>query len=621
MKTFVDAFLAGEIVPSVARASGPLALARTTIYVPTRRAARALVAEFSQAFDGGATLLPRVLPLGGIEERENAALFSERQNAGDEALAPPIEELERRLLLSQLILQWSRALERAIISVDPTGAPNLHESEPLLVASTPASAYALAKDLGALIDEFIIEDIAPDNIKNLSDEAFDQYWAITTHFLDIALKEWPAILAERGRVDAAMRQKRLIETQIDELKKDGGPPVIALGSTGAQPTTARLLAAIAARENGAVILPGLDQAMSDAAWARIGEGGAADSPAFTHPQTMLKRLLQTMGVDRREPRELARLSDALSARRALVAQAMLPPDETTAWRDYRATAGDQFARALAGVTLVEAPDDRLEALTLALFMREALETPDATVALVTPDKNIARRVTAELRRFEIDIDDSGGKPLAATPLGALARLIARIGVEGLRAVNLAALLAHPLASFGLGRARVASLSPILEAGVLRIVGYSAQDLAATVEAARELSKAPHAHPAARRIDEEQWRAIEDLVVRINAVFASFAALGAHASLRQLAETHRNALEGVIAGAEFAEEEGAGPLFELFQRLAAAEAPPEFDAQSYAAFFDDLGFETILRGPRRAHPRLKILGPLEARLIDAKLILL
>ena len=63
------------------------------------------------------------------------------------------------------------------------------------------------------------------------------------------------------------------------------------------------------------------------------------------------------------------------------------------------------------------------------------------------------------------------------------------------------------------------------------------------------------------------------------------------------------------------------LFELFDRLAAAEAPAGFDAAAYAALFDRIAFETTLRGPARAHPRLKILGPLEARLLDADLVLL
>ncbi|MFZ3181543.1 MAG: PD-(D/E)XK nuclease family protein, partial [Methylocystis silviterrae] len=129
------------------------------------------------------------------------------------------------------------------------------------------------------------------------------------------------------------------------------------------------------------------------------------------------------------------------------------------------------------------------------------------------------------------------------------------------------------------------------------------------------------HPAARRISDEDWRAIEDALARIDAAFSPFAALTPTASLSDRARAHSDALEAVIAGADEADEEGASSLFELLDRLAHAEAPAGFDAQNYAALFDRVAAETMLRGPRRAHPRLKILGPLEARLIEADLILL
>ncbi len=623
LETFVRALLDGEIVPALSRDTPPLAMARATIYVPTQRAARALATEFAQALNQRATLLPRILPLGALEERENAALFGvEFGIDADAPIAAPIEELERRLLLSQMILQWAEALGRAIISIDSTGAPNLHESEPLLVAATPSAAYALAADLGALIDELHIEDVSVDALETLSDDAYSAFWAITTRFLQIALREWPQILLERGRIDASLYQKRLVEAQIAALTRTPPTaPVIALGSTGAQPATTRLLAAIGSLENGAVVLPGLDQLMSEDAWASVGRPDGVGEPAFTHPQTMLKRLLAAIGAARDEPRELSRLTPALATRRAFVSQAMAPAEATSAWRDYKARESDGLPRALEGVISLEAPDERLEALTLALFMREALETPGRTAALVTPDRLIARRVGAELRRFDIEIDDSGGLPLARASIGALARLVAAIGSDGADAVNIAALLGHPLTALGLSRARVAALAPLIEIGVLRVFAQPDGRWASRVASARELARAKHAHPAARRVTDDEWFEIEYAFARIDAAVAPIAALATTAALSDRARAHRAALDAVIAGAEDADEEGASALFELLDRLAHAEAPPKYDAQSYAALVDRLLSETMLRGPRRAHPRLKILGPLEARLIDADLILL
>jgi ATP-dependent helicase/nuclease subunit B len=619
LETFVDAFLAGRIVPALSRDTPPLAMARATIYVPTQRADRALSAQFARAFDKGATFLPRILPLGGLDERETTALFGDFGQDFDDAARPQIDEMERRLLLAQLVAKWSEAVSHAIVSADGEGGFVYDESEPFLVAASPAGAYALAAELGALIDEFIIEGEGAEAIRDaIDDSAFDQYWSITTAFLGIALEQWPAILQELGLVDASMRQKRLIEAQAARLSaRADHAPVIALGSTGAQPATARLLSAIAALEQGAVILPGLDQDMDESAWAQVGE--SEGEPAFTHPQTMLKRLLGVMKIKRDDVRELGALPAKIAQRRRLVSQAMLPADATAAWRDFGASHGGTFHDALDGVTLLEAPDEQMEALALALFLREALETPGRTAALVTPDRAIARRVAAELRRFEIDIDDSGGASLASTPTGALARHVAAIGAQGLDAVAIAALLSHPLARFGRSRAEIAALAPLVETGVLRAVPMPAEGCAAAVAKAR--ADAVYGHPAARRIKPTQWIGVETLLQEIEAAFAPFRELDGADDLGSFARAHRAAFEAVTQGAEEIEGDAPLALFDLFERLARASAPAGFNASSYAALFDRVAFETTLRGPRRAHPRLKILGPLEARLIEADLMLL
>src|SRR5208282_1371644 len=126
-----------------------------------------------------------------------------------------------RLILAQLILKWARALGHAIVSYDPDGAPVVDKRETMLVSPSPANACALAKELGALIDEFIIENVDPSSINGLAGETFDQYWAITTRFLSIALRQWPLILEQRGMIDRAQRQRALLAAQIEHLKRAG----------------------------------------------------------------------------------------------------------------------------------------------------------------------------------------------------------------------------------------------------------------------------------------------------------------------------------------------------------------------------------------------------------------
>jgi ATP-dependent helicase/nuclease subunit B len=620
LATFVDAFLAGDIIDRVGAEFSPLALARATIYVPTRRAGRALATQFARAHGNKAALLPFITPLGELDESSDATLFIESLSDFDVAAAAPVAELERRLLLARLINAWAQSLESAIIAIGPDGQPHYDLTEPFLVASSPAGAYALAADLGALIDELNIEDVTVGNLNAIVDADFDRYWSITTRFLDIALKQWPEILAARGLIDAVSRHKALVERRTQALTTEGdAAPVIALGSTGTQPATARLLAVIAARANGAVILPGLDLEMSEKDWARVGmtEG----EPAFSHPQTMLKRLLATMRVTRAEVRELDIATPERVARRRLTAMAMAPAETTSDWLAFRTAYGGSFDSALEKISVVEAPDERIEALALALFMRETLETPQRTAALVTPDRVLARRVANELRRFDLVVDDSGGVTLATTRAGELARRIAGVIDEGLTPLNLAAILAHPLAALGRTHAEIGLLGPLVEIGVLRWPGAGAGGWSKSLLRAREEAGSRRAHPAARAITEAQWSQIETLVLEIDTICAPFAAMREERALASWTRAHRCAFEAIANGAEDEGSEAAPTLFELFERLIRAEAPAHFDPSGYAAFFGRVISEVTLRGPIHAHPRLKILGPLEARLIEADRILI
>ncbi len=624
LATFVDALLAGDIVPTLSRATAPLDMARATIYVPTRRAGLALAAEFARAIGKGATFLPRILPLGGFEEQETATIFGNYSgDVFDAADVPQIEEIERRLLLAQLVAQWSDSVGGAILSADGQGVLRTHENEPFLVASSPAGAYALAAELAALLDELVIEGIAPERVFDaIDDSAFDAWWSITTTFLRIAVEAWPKMLAEMGRVDAVARRKLLLEAQIERLASTRDrAPVVAIGSTGAQPTTARLLAAIASLDTGAVVLPGLDCGMSEAAWAHVGD--SALEPAFSHPQTMLKRLLGAMRLARDDVRELATLAPAQAKRRRLVSQAMTPAGVAGSWRDFRAVEAASFAEALDGVTLLEAPDEQMEARALALFLREALETPGRRAALVTPDRNLARRVAAELLRYDIEIDDSGGASLASTPIGALARQTAALAASGFDAVSVAALLQHPLARFGRSAEVVATLAPLIEIGVLRATPRQGDSYASSVAQARAAAAQAHAHPAARRIEPAQWDEIDALLRDMDTAVAPLLSLDGRHDLRSFARAHAAAVEAIASGPDEVspEDDSALALFDLLERLSRADAPDGFDASAYAALFDRIAFETTLRGPRRAHPRLKILGPLEARLMDADVMLL
>ena len=462
----------------------------------------------------------------------------------------------------------------------------------MLVAAHPADAWRLSGDLAALIDEMIVENVDWAALKTLNGE-FDDYWRITLNFLDIATAAWPSIQQERGFVDPAARQRALIERAIANVGRDG-EPMIAIGSTGSNIRTARLLKAIAGAAQGAVVLPGLDQCLDKESFAAIRKG---DEPCATHPQAFLARLIETIGVTRDEVVALGAPAGARVLREAFCSEAFRPADTTDLWPRWRAAQDPEaLNQALAGVTLIEAADEREEALTIALILREALEHDGLTAALVTPDRGLAERVRAELLRWNVEIDDSGGAALGASRAGSLARLIL-LALNGAGA-DWAALISHPDFSLGLG-AEAERLARLFEIGVLR--SDAGGDLwRDRVEPACKAAQDRHAHPRQKEIAAADWAAVENFAEKLDAAFAPLRALaqGGETELKPWLGAHRKALGLIVAGDEQAMPAGddGAALEKLFCELeASANSAFAFRAESYAAFFDALIAEQVLRG--------------------------
>ena len=617
LPSFAAALRAGAIVPDLV---DPLALASATIYVPTQRAGRALLRHLLDAYGGEAMLLPHIRPLGAVEEGDGASVAVD----GDAltAMAP----LTRRMLLAKLIAAWSHNLAHAIIVRDDPEAEAEARKEPPLFASSFSATWKLAGMLGDLIDEMIVEGVDWRKLDVLGG-GFDRYWQITLDFLDIAMAQWPAILKDCGKADGARVQAGAIGRQAQRLREGRATgPMIVLGSTGTNRAVAELMAAIAASPQGAVILPGLDLDASDADFDALGSLDADHNViGVTHPQAALARLLPILQIARRDVQQLCAPMPALAARMRFVSEALRPVEATAEWRNWRSSMGDDgTAVALADMVVIEAEDEREEALSLALALRHALEDANVTAALVTPDRGLAARVKAELRRWDIDIDDSGGEPLATSAPGSLALLALQAYAESETAHPMIALLQHPLATFDLDRAVLDAAASALELGVYRVVlpDAVAGDHGALIATARDAARAKHAHPAAAALTDEDWAHAETVLARLQGALAEFAATNAKRSLGDWAARHIAALAKLAPQRAGVDGVAWATLEALFGELCAASLDdPLLDATDYAGLLASQMRETVVRGARRAHPRLKILGLLEARLLHADLVLL
>jgi ATP-dependent helicase/nuclease subunit B len=626
LPTLSRALLDGVLIEGFPGVSGPLALADATIYVPTQRAAQALGKALLSASGSRSLLLPRIAPLGAFEPDEKTSVFDPEGEEFPRAAVPPgVGALTRRHTLATLTRAWGKALKGAIRAVDADGQLIIDAAEPALVASTPAQAYALAGDLAALIDDMIIDDAPWTRLETLAPDLYDPYWRITLDFLKIAFARWPDWLAERGLVDRAKRIALLIEDEIRALEGAGRGPTIIAGSTGANRATARLIAAIARAPQGVVVLPDLDLNLDERAWAMIGGKDDSSQGIAGHSQALLHRLVGAIGVKREDVATLGAPSPALEARSAFLSEALRPAESTDLWRERGWTLSPlALAAALQGVAIIVADNENEEALALAIAMRETLETPGKTAALVTPYPSIGRRVATELARWGVEVEDSAGRTLAQTPAGVLARLILEAAIE-FTPLSFLALLAHPATRFGRSLGQVETATRALELVVFRAVPIeSLDDLERALTAAWAAADDRHAHPAIRRIGEANRKAAETLARDVASTLVPLRALGPNASLRDCLVQHRTAIAATTSELQGSAEDGPGfaQLTQLMDEWSEAAVGTFATAlNEYAALFDDALAST--RAPRAngGHPRLQILGLLEARLLSFDRVLL
>jgi len=604
LETLVDALLDGRLVPGFAPRHDPLALSSATLYLPTRRAIRALREVFLDRLGGGAALLPRLLALGEVDDEE--ASFDE----GALPLPPAVGGLDRQIALTRLILAWSASIRSALL-------PLPGEDEPLLIPSSPGDAAGLAADLARFLDGLEIDRVAPQALAGLADlhaGRYDRYWDITARFLAIATQHWPAFLAAAGSSDPVARRNAVMAGEIARLCA-GTAPVIVAGSTGSIPSTRDLIVAVAARPLGAVVLPGLDLDLDALGWQAIGEGEGS----VGHPQAGLRTLIGAIGAEREGVASLAVSPPPLALRAHLVSQALRPAQTTEMWRAAARPPEEAVASAFAGVALVEAASEGEEALAIALALREALELPGRTAALLTPDRLLASRVVAELGRWGVEADDSAGRPLMATPPGLFTRLVLDVALTNFAPVPLLALLKHPFATLGGVRDEVRRAAQALEIAALRgplpppgLAGLR------TAQAAGEASlAAPHAPQARQALSAEDWQAAAALIEAVGTALAPLADClrrpGAQPASAFFA-AHRAAVEAAAGEALYAEADGKA-LADLFVELAAVQPGDlALPAVEYPGLFAALVAGRSVRGGEPRHPRLSIYGLLEARLL-------
>lgn len=536
------------------------------ILLPNRRSCVALREAFLRYAPQTVLVLPRIQPIGDMEEE---ALWIGAYVGSGEALSM-LEAIPQAMPESMRLLRATQMVQR-FLNKQKLGAGVEQASQ-------------LAASLMSVFDTLERQRIPAEKLLEMDSSMASEHWQIVHDFLAEAVHAWRQMQEKTGMISATARRNRVLEVAA-KLWEASPPhhPIIAAGSTASIPATAELLRVIANLPQGKVVLPGVDTYAPEDQWQAV-------EP--THPQFHLKQLLGALGVPNREMRYMD--ADAVkggsAARARMWLEALRPASFTDSWADAQV----DIKAAIENLSYFECAEPEEEAKTIALLLREALETPHKTAALVTPDYTLMRRVSCALHVLGVEVDLWAGHSLAESQHGQLLLLLAQVGVSKAAPNDLLALLKHPLCQMG-------------------------DDAHAWQEFIRELETyslrgiRPSAGMGNLRSDKFS-PTTRDLLRQVMAACEPFFSLFSRrkASLAELLQTHRNCFEALMSAS--VSDDISESLWHFLDGLEAhAKQLEALEVQEYPALLRLLLSQQRASRATESHPRIAIVPPAEARL--------
>lgn len=535
----------------------PEELANMLFLLPNRRACQSLSDAFVRLKGLSPTILPRILPIADVEEDE---IFLTGSSKILQGLAPEISKIERTLIFTKLIMQKPAELGLGHLSL--------------------AQSYALAKNLADLIDLAYNENLDFSRLKEIVPAEYAAHWQESLNLLSIITEYWPQILKERGVVDASFRRNQLLEAELKMWRQSRTEQkIVVAGTTAAFPRLKQLVQTVLNLPSGEVWLYGLDNCLDDSTWKLIDEN---------HPQFELKELLDFLKADRAEvinvPHKL------FSPKERLISEIMRPAAGSAEWR--KLSIEPLPVETFAGIHLLNCDDIRQEAQAIALLIRNTLETPEKTAALVTMDRNLARRVVSELKKWNIVADDSAGQPLSLAPIGTYLRLIMNVLENDFSQVSLLSLLKHPFTSCGMKSADC---------------NQKIRELELKWRKKEELTDS----------QSEFLEKIKNILSPLSEIYRQ-----SEIGLKEIFTTHIQVAErladtDIKSGEKIIWKSDAGSAAAKFVSdfLPYCELLEHIKPKDYLPLLESMLLEQNVRVRFGMHPRVKILGPIEARLMQ------
>ena len=608
----------------------PLLMKDYTIVLPDQMSCDAFKEKLRELNDGAPIVMPEIVTLDHLDNDILSLRFAAGEGFATRILETPpaISSLQRELYLTREILKHPET------------------------ANSMSAAVRLAKELASFIDELHDAGVALESLSGINDQDFPGDLVKTKNLLGIITKTWPDLKTQLGVLDTAERRQKLLSIMADYAQTQNiGRPLIFAGFSDFSQGVVDMFKSLSQtqNENIRIVFPGLDMQVGKESWAEAGP---------SHPQYAFKALLDQVGIDRDDVNYWPGTTESTHSRRAverrkLLREALRPSSTTHKWKFLKAynknklrpsktvvPKGSPLAKqqtagyreidpiALTGLDLVIAGTPQEEASVIALKLRELLEKPDQNAVLVTPDKDLARRVSARLQHWGVQASLEGGTTLFQSKIGSWAFHVLDMAVSDLAPVPLLETLKSPYAALGQSFEDLQNTVLELENNILHgprpWPGYGGLKKSLkskfNAAAARTKTKARQQELEETYTHLAAWvDAFENNVKPYSDVFYA----DEKQSFKSLLTAHIQMLEVL---AETPEETGAQRLWvgqdgkalhKVFKDLLRnADIMPPMSGLDYAQFI-----KTILQTQNvqaQQHPRIRILDPKSAALISADL---
>ena len=545
----------------------PFGLSDVLFLMPNRRSCLSLKEAFLQLNGMSPFLLPKIIPVLDIKEEDLfLSPFSPDINAIEQAISPE----ERLFLLAKMI--YAQHQDYGIEEISYT------------------QSFSLALDLSHLLDEAELADLSFDKIENIVPEEYATHWQETLKFLKIVTAYWPEILKERGVTDPALRRLSILQKQAEIWKKaPQKQKIVAVGLSLANKGLEGIIQCVSEIENGEIYIEGLDRFLNDEEWKNL---------SLLHPQYEKKELLNLLNIKREDVPDLK--SSQNNFREKIISEMMRPPETTMKWREVKENSDLQ--KGLEGIGLIETQNTYEEAMSIALIMREVLQTPSKTAALVTTDRDLARLVQNDLKKYDVEIDDSAGVPLHLTPIAIYLRQILNVLENDFDFPSTLALLKNPYVC----------------------IGQDAKEFKKQVEAFELENRKPAYDEQKVKVETEKvqklliplFSKLRDLYKKEKVPFKAL--LEEHIYLAEKLASDRLSTGDNKMWCQAEGKLAAGVLSKLLQT---ADIAGDIEPFEYSSLLVMLFSRETVRKPYGSHPRLKILGPIEARFNHFDVIIL